>query len=53
MNYPTDPTHVPSAMKGNFKRNASGEGFGKKSAMPLKKPCEYPKKGDAGNKKYK
>lgn len=54
MPYPTDPTYEPPSLKGDFQKSASGEGFGKKSAMPLAKPEEYPtRNGDTGNSKHK
>lgn len=40
MSYSTDPSYVPSAMTGKFTSEKSGEGFGKKSPMPLSTPKE-------------
>ena len=47
-----DVTKEQAGLKGNFKRNASGEGFAKSSSWELKKCEEYPKGGDSGNSKH-
>lgn len=47
-----DVTKEKPSLKGNFTRNASGEGFGKKTEMPLGKCEEYPSGGDSGNSKH-